>query len=121
MGEWMSGQGSGLGLLSLLGGVWVGGILGACSSGNEAAAQRDNSPGAARLGRGDTPREPQRIVQHMVPAPRRSNDEASAPSASNGTRAAAGAAVASPKSRGEQITSKHLEAELNRLEAELGR
>ena len=70
-------------------------------------ARNPMQPGEAV--RGDT----EQVVQRIVPAPDRS--------AANGVRPAADTAVPSPKSSVEPITPKHLEAELNRLEAELGR
>lgn len=55
--------------------------------------------------------EPQRMVQHLAPASNAAASASDAPSA-----ASAGAAR-----RGRAITPKHLEAELDRLEAELAK
>jgi hypothetical protein len=63
-------------------------------------------------------RDPEQVVQRIVAAP---DPSASDRSAANRVRPAADTAAPSPKSSAEPITSKHLEAELNRLEAELGR
>ena len=120
MGEWMSGQGVGLGLLVFSCGVWTGGAWG-CATGDGDTSSGDRRSGvehretarnpmrAGEAVRGDT----EQVVQRIVPAPDRS--------AANGVRPAADTAVPSPKSSVEPITPKHLEAELNRLEAELGR
>jgi hypothetical protein len=78
-------------------------------SGVEHRETARNAMQAGEAVRGDT----EQVVQRIVPAPNRS--------AANGVRPAADTAVPSPKSSVEPITPKHLEAELNRLEAELGR
>jgi hypothetical protein len=76
--------------------------------------------------------EPEQVVQRMAPEPasgassiadNHASDEHAAKGHSVDTRlSAAGVrrADSRPSSAGEPITSKHLEAELNRLEAELG-
>jgi hypothetical protein len=117
MGEWMSGQGRGLKLLVLSCSAWVAGTW-ACDTGDrEVAGPAEHREGVeSRLSGAEgepVPRAPEQVVQRIVPAPNRS--------ASNGVRPAADTASPSPRGRAEPITSKHLEAELNRLEAELGR
>lgn len=64
---------------------------------------------------GGTPSQPERVVQRMTPTPDPAASSAPSASASRGDVAASAGAARAP----EPITSKHLEAELNRLEAEL--
>lgn len=117
MGQSMSDQGVGLRFFVLSCGVWVGGTW-ACETGNRDAAgateHRETAKGQVHAGDGEPVRPvTQQVVQRIVAAPNRSE--------SNGVQPAADTAVQSPKTLVEPITSKHLEAELNRLEAELGR
>lgn len=117
MGECMSDQGVGLQLLALACSIGVAGIC-ACNTGHRdgagAAEQRGAAQSRVPAGEGaPVPRATEQVVQRMVAAPDRS--------ASSGAKPAAGTAAPSPKGRTESITSRHLEAELNRLEAELGR
>ena len=121
MGEWMSDQGVGLRLFV----VWVAGTW-ACATGGSGTAEVDTAEAADHRetthdhagGVERARRVPEQVVQRIVAAPERS---ASGASASNGVRPAADTAAPSAKSVVEPITSKHLEAELNRLEAELRR
>jgi len=71
--------------------------------------------------------EPEQVVQRMAPEPASSassaaDQRAAGARAADARLSAAGMRRANsrPSSAGEPITSKHLEAELNRLEAELG-
>jgi len=100
MGGGMSAQGLGLGFSVLVCGL-LAAVLPACLTADEA--------------------QPQQVVQHIVPAHDRSSSAASGPSASNASRTPPDVAPVTQKRLAEPITSKHLEAELNRLEAELGR
>lgn len=112
MANGMSDQGVGLRLLVLACGIGVGGTW-ACDA-RDAAEGPDTSRNGMQAGEGQRERrDPEQVVQRIVAAPARS--------ASNGVRPAVDTAAPSPKSSVEPITSKHLEAELNRLEAELGR
>jgi hypothetical protein len=75
----------------------------------------ESSSAAAPIPEAAGPSQPERVVQHMTPNP------VPAPGAAGGSAARLGVAastVAASRSP-EPITSKHLEAELNRLEAEL--
>lgn len=90
----------------------------ACQQGQatENGEASERAAQAAELRRG----EPQQVVQRIIAAP-----TGSAPgeplASSNGAGAVADKPLAGQKSVAEPITSQHLEAELNRLEAELGR
>lgn len=122
MGQGMSEQPLRLRWLVLLGGVWAGGVCG-CATREGAVDVDERGEGvssAAEAGHDSTRGEPQQIVQRIAPAPEHSNG-ASKPSASNGKPSSPDTVPVSQKSWVEPITSKHLEAELNRLEAELGR
>lgn len=113
----MSDQGVGLRLLVLSCCVWVGGTW-ACDTGG-AAVPRETAQHRVQAGEGEpVRRDPEQVVQRIVAAPERSASERSA---SNGVRPAADTAAPIQRSSVEPITSKHLEAELNRLEAELSR
>ena len=97
------------------------GLLSGCGTSNaesERRAQNDLSP-ASSISAG-APRTEQ-VVQHALPAPAESAPVAppSAVSASPSTARAAPHEPGAPRKAA--ISSKHLEAELNRLEAELGR
>lgn len=95
--------------------VWVSGAC-ACDLGDGDGAGVAEPRGAAqsRVPAGQpVPRATEQVVQRIVAAPARS--------ASNGVQPAPDTTAPSPKGRVESITSRHLEAELNRLEAELGR
>ena len=80
--------------------------LAACASKDPSRADARASTG---LGATDLAGEPERVVQRMAPAP-----VASSAMASGATRPGS----ARPT---ESISPRHLEAELNRLEAEIGR
>ncbi len=116
-------SGAGRELLVLLWGLGVAAALSSCAS-PEATAER-----------GSVEASPQQVVQRMVPVSAHSTDALSTDAHSTDTRSAVeaatvgSAAAESPVARRtvegerhavEPITSKHLEAELNRLEAELG-
>jgi hypothetical protein len=76
----------------------------------------ESSSAAARVSEAAAPSQPERVVQHMAPNPTPIPGPAAASgSARLNVEASAAGASRSP----EPITSKHLEAELNRLEAEL--
>ncbi len=110
--------------VALLGGLMLGGMMlgssSACSS-SEAGAKSDGAELASESASVEgKSREPEQVVRQIKAAPE--------PSVAAGgvleRQAAAGEAVTSearaPRSNSvETITSKHLEAELNRLEAEL--
>jgi hypothetical protein len=102
----MSAQGLGLGFSVLVCGLLAGGLPGCLTA--EAGAKPNEA-------------QPREVVQHIAPAHDRSSSAASGPSASNASRTAPDVAPVTQKRLAEPITSKHLEAELNRLEAELGR
>jgi hypothetical protein len=61
------------------------------------------------------------VVQHMAPgpAPAASTAPVTAPASGSAARLGVAASAAGVSRSPEPITSKHLEAELNRLEAEL--
>ncbi len=105
MGKWMSERGVGRGLWVLLAGL----AMLSCAT---SSAEGEPEAGVASAAPADgVKREPERVVQRIVPAPDRAAN-AGSPKASS-----------SPTERrpSEPISSKHLEAELNRLEAELGK
>jgi hypothetical protein len=81
--------------------------------GCESSSAAEPAPEAA------APGEPERVVQHMTPNPAPAADAAkgAATPAAGGPAARLGGNGASRSA--EPITSQHLEAELNRLEAEL--
>jgi hypothetical protein len=127
--------------LAMLGGLTLGG-LGACSS-SEAGAKSEGMASEGMVSEGmalpesasidDKSGEPEQVVRQMKASP----EPRSAPGAVATARGVAGEAIPSearasaagvsrasgglaPRSNSaETITSKHLEAELNRLEAEL--
>jgi hypothetical protein len=121
MNQGMRTSGAGRELLVLLWGLGVAAALSSCAS-PEATAER----GSVEASRGELAREPQQVVQRMVPVSAHSTDGPSAVEAPAVGSAAAESPVARRTAGGdrhavEPITSRHLEAELNRLEAELGR
>ena len=112
MANGMSDQGVGLRLLIAACGIWVGATW-ACDT-RDATDGPDTSQNGVPAGEGQPERrDPEQVVQRIVASPARS--------ASNGARPTGDTAAPSPKSSVEPLTSKHLEAELNLLEAELGR
>jgi hypothetical protein len=125
MNPGMRTSGAGRELLVLLWGLGVVAGLSSCAR-PEATAER----GSVEASPGELVREPQQVVQRMVPVSAHSTDATSSDAPSSDTPSAMGSAAAeSPVARRtaegerhavEPITSKHLEAELNRLEAELG-
>jgi hypothetical protein len=104
----------------VLGAAWLVGGVSGCFSAEDAAAQDGSkASGATARASAERPRgEPQQVIV--------SNRAAlgTAPAAEPSTGEAAAVSIGVPERRvraEEPITSKHLEAELNRLEAELGR
>ncbi len=94
-----------------------------CSTAEGAPTTAQSTAAAQHAG------EPEQVVQRMAPEPTHpagssvvGGPNTNSPVISGRVSSAAGTRVDSrPAVRGEPITSKHLEAELNRLEAELGR
>ena len=97
-------------------GVWLVGGLGLCAlygcATAEAGTQLPAESDASRVAAPAATTEPQQVVQRMVPAGVASAAAVAKPAAST---------PEAPRHTAEAITSKHLEAELNRLEAELGK
>jgi hypothetical protein len=116
----------------MLGGLMLGG-LGACSSGEPGARSEGAVLATASASAEGKSGEPEQVVRQMKASP----EPSTAAGAGRAQEAAAGEAVSSEarasaagvsratgglaprSSSAETITSKHLEAELNRLEAEL--
>jgi hypothetical protein len=80
------------------------------AKGSQAAAAAEVAASAAQTDK------PEQVVQRINPAP-----AAAAPVASASATPPGSGSAGSPTSGGQAITPKHLEAELNRLEAELTR
>jgi hypothetical protein len=110
-------------------GVWLVGALGACAlcscATAEAGAQVPAESDRARAAAPVVTTEPQQVVQRMVPTPAAPVASTAAVSPADVSPADVSPADVSPadvpRRTAEAITSKHLEAELNRLEAELGK
>jgi hypothetical protein len=79
----------------------------------------ESSSAAARAPEAAAPSQPERVVQHMAPSPASATAPVTAPASGSAARLDVAASAAGASRSPEPITSKHLEAELNRLEAEL--
>jgi hypothetical protein len=89
---------------------------GTAEAGTQLPAESDTSRAAVPA----VTTEPQQVVQRMVPAGAAVAVATGAASSSPGSKPAAPTSDG-PRRPAEAITPKHLEAELNRLEAELGK
>jgi hypothetical protein len=69
----------------------------------------------------DAVRAPQQVVQQLRPAPERLHETSNGSVLDSPERPSPGSRAQEQDRAAEPLTAKHLEAELNRLEAELGR
>lgn len=114
--------------VAMLGGLLLGG-LGACSSSEPGAKSEGEALASENASAASKSSAPEQVVRQMKPSPEPSaalaGEGAAGELVSREARAStagvtrANGGLAPRSTPGETITSKHLEAELNRLEAEL--